>query len=333
MMTSVLRDSLGGNCKTVMIATINPEQSQTEESISTCRFAQRVSQIKNSAIINEDTDPNVLIRRLRGECAALTEEVKYLKGEAGEGDDLTSEEIDNLKQRCREYVDSRESGVQLRIGAYTLSKLKRCFAIFKDMIFEGRSAIGKTAGEKGMGSRESKLGSLDVVGAADNTNGDHKGGGQGACKEDLLSLQDALQQRDHEIAILVNMIKQGKGPMPGFSTLSESNQQPSGGGQSLVSEAAPRKRDVKDEENEAKGWGAKGRETAATRRGQEKGRGLQNGSNGAVDGVAPPADAFLLENPQESFTYFRERHPGQPAMEENKSLLSEKYARAKVWIE
>lgn len=31
-------DSLGGNCKTIMIATINPEAAQTEESLSTCRY-------------------------------------------------------------------------------------------------------------------------------------------------------------------------------------------------------------------------------------------------------------------------------------------------------
>ncbi len=37
MMTAVLRDSLGGNCRTVMVATISAEKSNTEESISTCR--------------------------------------------------------------------------------------------------------------------------------------------------------------------------------------------------------------------------------------------------------------------------------------------------------
>ncbi|GMH61721.1 hypothetical protein TL16_g03320, partial [Triparma laevis f. inornata] len=42
MMTSVLRDSLGGNCKTVMVATVSPERGHTDESISTCNFAQRV---------------------------------------------------------------------------------------------------------------------------------------------------------------------------------------------------------------------------------------------------------------------------------------------------
>ena len=39
MMTSVLRDSLGGNCKTIMVATVSAEMDQTEETISTMKFA------------------------------------------------------------------------------------------------------------------------------------------------------------------------------------------------------------------------------------------------------------------------------------------------------
>ena len=43
-----------GNCKTVMVATINPEGTHTDESISTCRFAQRVALIENKAVLNEE---------------------------------------------------------------------------------------------------------------------------------------------------------------------------------------------------------------------------------------------------------------------------------------
>jgi len=75
MMTNVLRDSLGGNCKTVMVATISPDQSNTDESISTCNFAQRVALIKNVAQINEDVDPELVIRRLKAELSQLREEV------------------------------------------------------------------------------------------------------------------------------------------------------------------------------------------------------------------------------------------------------------------
>lgn len=47
MLTQVLRDSLGGNTRTVMVAAVAPEAAHIEESISTCRFAQRVAMITN----------------------------------------------------------------------------------------------------------------------------------------------------------------------------------------------------------------------------------------------------------------------------------------------
>ncbi|KAG0573700.1 hypothetical protein KC19_VG202000 [Ceratodon purpureus] len=65
MMTSVLRDSIGGNCRTVMIATVTIAQEQLPETISTCRFAQRVAMISNQVTLNEEIDPNLLIKRLK----------------------------------------------------------------------------------------------------------------------------------------------------------------------------------------------------------------------------------------------------------------------------
>lgn len=62
-----------------MIATISAEQAHTDESLSTCRFAQRVSQIKNRVTVNEELDPAALIRRLRNEILTLREEVAFLK--------------------------------------------------------------------------------------------------------------------------------------------------------------------------------------------------------------------------------------------------------------
>jgi len=52
-MTMVLRDSLGGNCKTKMIATVSAEADDIYESLSTCRFAKRVSKIQNLVSRNE----------------------------------------------------------------------------------------------------------------------------------------------------------------------------------------------------------------------------------------------------------------------------------------
>ncbi|KAF8822576.1 kinesin motor domain-containing protein [Cardiosporidium cionae] len=45
LITAVLRDSLGGNCKTIMVGTIAIESECIDETVSTCRFAQAVSQV------------------------------------------------------------------------------------------------------------------------------------------------------------------------------------------------------------------------------------------------------------------------------------------------
>ena len=50
----MLKDSLGGNSKTLMICTLNPHMSAIRETLSTLKFAQRAKMIKNKAIVNEE---------------------------------------------------------------------------------------------------------------------------------------------------------------------------------------------------------------------------------------------------------------------------------------
>lgn len=96
MMTSVLRDSLGGNCMTTMIATCSVEKRNFEESISTCRFAQRVALIKNEALINEELDPKLIINRLKREVEELKNQLQISTngGEPINTADLTPDEIE-----------------------------------------------------------------------------------------------------------------------------------------------------------------------------------------------------------------------------------------------
>ncbi|KAL4133436.1 hypothetical protein PRIC2_003753 [Phytophthora ramorum] len=56
MLTSVLRGSLGGNCKSVFIAALNPENDFVDESISTCRFMQRCSEVAVDVAVNSEVD-------------------------------------------------------------------------------------------------------------------------------------------------------------------------------------------------------------------------------------------------------------------------------------
>ncbi|XP_075605848.1 kinesin-like protein KIF16B isoform X6 [Balearica regulorum gibbericeps] len=70
VLTWLLKDSLGGNSKTIMIATISPADVNYGETLSTLRYANRAKNIINKPTINED--PNVkLIRELRAEIARL----------------------------------------------------------------------------------------------------------------------------------------------------------------------------------------------------------------------------------------------------------------------
>ena len=55
-LTRLLEDSLGGNCKTTMMAMISPSISSFSESLSTLKFANRAKNIQNKPIINEDID-------------------------------------------------------------------------------------------------------------------------------------------------------------------------------------------------------------------------------------------------------------------------------------
>ena len=53
VLTSFLKDSLGGSCKTVMVANISLENQNFKESVSTCRFAQRCGQLRTNVSVNQ----------------------------------------------------------------------------------------------------------------------------------------------------------------------------------------------------------------------------------------------------------------------------------------
>ena len=70
VLTWLLKDSLGGNSLTAMIAAISPADINFEETLSTLRYADSAKRIKNHAVINED--PNArMIRELKEELAQL----------------------------------------------------------------------------------------------------------------------------------------------------------------------------------------------------------------------------------------------------------------------
>ncbi|XP_061752221.1 kinesin-like protein KIF3B [Nerophis ophidion] len=69
-LTRLLQDSLGGNAKTVMIATVGPSHRNHHESLATLRYANRAKNIKNKPRVNEDPEA-ALLRDFQREIARL----------------------------------------------------------------------------------------------------------------------------------------------------------------------------------------------------------------------------------------------------------------------
>ena len=80
-LTFLLRDSLGGNSKTVIIANVTAAAISVGETLSTLKFAQRAKLIKNKAVINEESSSTIhlLKQELRRTKKDLAEQTNQLK--------------------------------------------------------------------------------------------------------------------------------------------------------------------------------------------------------------------------------------------------------------
>ncbi|QDZ22445.1 kinesin [Chloropicon primus] len=83
-LTLILRESLGGNSRTGMLATISPSRKNLEETLSTLRFASRTKKIVNKAEVNIDPTKK-LVMELREEIKLLKEALRASGGDAPPG--------------------------------------------------------------------------------------------------------------------------------------------------------------------------------------------------------------------------------------------------------
>ncbi len=75
-LTRMLEDSLGGNCKTTMMAMVSPAFESMLETVSTLKFANRAKNIRNEARVNEDLDQKSLLRKYERELKQLRAELE-----------------------------------------------------------------------------------------------------------------------------------------------------------------------------------------------------------------------------------------------------------------
>ncbi|XP_047220556.1 kinesin-like protein KIF1B isoform X8 [Girardinichthys multiradiatus] len=107
VLTWLLRENLGGNSRTAMVAALSPADINYDETLSTLRYADRAKNIKCNAVINEDPN-NKLVRELKDEVSRL----KELLRAQGLGDILDIDPVGD---------DYPGSGIKSPIGSLTAS--------------------------------------------------------------------------------------------------------------------------------------------------------------------------------------------------------------------
>ncbi|TGZ31949.1 Uncharacterized protein DBV15_05715 [Temnothorax longispinosus] len=113
VLTWLLRENLGGNSKTAMIAAISPADINYDETLSTLRYADRAKQIVCKAVVNEDANAR-LIRELKEEIQKLRELLKQEGIDVQEGDEI-------IRTNKRNEEDTKET--RSRISSHTTSTI------------------------------------------------------------------------------------------------------------------------------------------------------------------------------------------------------------------
>ncbi|XP_071566032.1 kinesin-like protein unc-104 isoform X10 [Temnothorax nylanderi] len=113
VLTWLLRENLGGNSKTAMIAAVSPADINYDETLSTLRYADRAKQIVCKAVVNEDANAR-LIRELKEEIQKLRELLKQEGIDVQEGDEI-------IRTNKRNEEDTKET--RARISSHTTSTI------------------------------------------------------------------------------------------------------------------------------------------------------------------------------------------------------------------
>jgi kinesin family protein 6/9 len=112
-LTSVLKDSLGGNCNTLMFAAVWGEAKHLEETVSTLKLAQRMMRVQNDVGINVQTDPAMLVKKYERQIKELKQELMMHDTLAERSnvmyDEYTPEQRLQMSQWVRSYVDAQEN--------------------------------------------------------------------------------------------------------------------------------------------------------------------------------------------------------------------------------
>ncbi|KAJ4352853.1 hypothetical protein N0V95_003900 [Ascochyta clinopodiicola] len=144
VLTWLLKDSLGGNSMTAMVAAISPADINFDETLSTLRYADSAKRIKNHAVVNED--PNArMIRELNEELAKLRSQLSG-GGGAGGGGGMVAEQYAPGTPLEQQIVTITEAdGTEKKVSkAEIVEKLNQSEKLYKDLNQTWEEKLQKT---------------------------------------------------------------------------------------------------------------------------------------------------------------------------------------------
>lgn len=142
-LTHMLKDSVGGNCKTTMIANVWPEANKIEETASTLRFATRMMKVANEATVNVHLDPALLIRKYERQIKDLKQELAMHDTLAGRSrvqyEEYTPDEQAVLETKVQMYLDGEIQEIEVQ----SLRMVYEGFGIFRKLHQNLRTELSK----------------------------------------------------------------------------------------------------------------------------------------------------------------------------------------------
>ncbi|XP_037986421.1 kinesin-like protein KIF3C [Motacilla alba alba] len=125
-LTRLLQDSLGGNAKTIMVATLGPASHSYDESLSTLRFANRAKNIKNKPRVNEDPK-DTLLREFQEEIVRLKAQLEKrgMLGKKRRRSSRRKKAVDGEGTVDNEGEDENEDGLEKTMENYLKEQKER----------------------------------------------------------------------------------------------------------------------------------------------------------------------------------------------------------------
>ncbi|XP_039982541.1 kinesin-like protein KIF9 [Xiphias gladius] len=140
-LTHALKDSLGGNCNTVLVANIYGEAAHIEETLSTLRFASRMKCVQTDPSINEHMDPALQIKKLQKEVQMLKEELSIyntlVRRPSITYEPLSEAQLAEINSQVQRYLD----GSLKEISILSIRQVQAVFAQFKLAVLEQEQKV------------------------------------------------------------------------------------------------------------------------------------------------------------------------------------------------